>query len=379
MSEPSMVVLCRDDSDRADAADALRRAIAAQVEDEPEEAGPIALPVADDEARPVVGRLDRADIALALDGDSLERAREASVPHRVAVWAGLGAEWDGELDADLVLLPHDALRAEAQRLGVPARRCAVVGPIAPYGFAVPTEAERAALREERGLAADRSVVVVRAAALAEIDLSPALVQLSLVDRKVSWLFDVGSDVELARALRRHVHGYDLDAFMFADGDEAPPAYRCADAVLARLDGPEARRALGVGASLVCVPPRSVDLRVAHLLESDGVAAFADAPATLAVTLESALGEAALARGKERSRAWDAGAGASRVIAEARRFAVEGAKGSALAVGLPRGLERLADADPARERPAGRPDRGGEPGLEEKVDRELAELREKLGL
>lgn len=371
--ELSAVVLFERQSDadlRAIAA-AITRELAEGDDDGEAPSGAIALPVA--EGRP---RLESADVALVLDAASAERARAARVPRVAALLPRLAFDWDGPLDVDLVLVPHEALVEEVVARGVPAARVRTTGPVAPDGWA-PAE-DRAALRARLGPRAAAPWVVVRAAAL-EDDPAAALVQLSLVRRSVAWLFDVGGDAELARALRRRVPGYGLDAVMFADGPDALGAYQAADAVLGRIEGVEVLRAAAVGAALATMPPRSDQLRLAHVLESSGVADVADAPATLAVTLDRALEEEALARGRAAVAALEAGAGAARVAAVLRQLA-RGELPSAGASGLPVGLERLGAPDerpPERLRSEPPPKRADD--LDRKVDEELAALRQKLGL
>ncbi len=358
------------DPDLRDIAAAITRELA-DGDDGEAPSGAIALPVA--ERGP---RLETADVALVMDAASAERARAARVPRVAALFPRLALDWDGPLDVDLALVAHEALVEDLVARGVPAARVRTTGPVAPDGWA-PAE-DRAALRARLGPRADAPWVVVRAAAL-EDDPAAALVQLSLVRRSVVWLFDVGGDAELARALRRRVPGYGLDALMFADGPDAASAYQAADAVLGRIEGVEVLRAAAVGAALATLPPRSDQLRLAHVLESSGVADVADAPATLAVTLDRALEEDALARGRAAMAALEAGAGAARVAAVVLQLA-RGELASAGASGLPVGLERLGAADERRaERPRSEPPPKRADDLDRKVDEELAALRQKLGL
>lgn len=344
---------------------ALERALGADEEPDADARGAIALPV------PEAGAIGDAQIVVALDAGSLERASRARVPTRVALFPFLRAEWRGDLDADLVLVPHEALVADVVALGARRERVRVCGPIAPDGWS-PSD-DRGAARERLALGED-PCVVVRAHALERDDLAPSLVQLSLVRRDVRWLFDVGSDVELAKRLRDHVPGYGLDALMFADGGDALHAYRAADAALGRIGGAETSRALATGAALVFVPPRSGELRLAHIIEEAGLARIADSAATLGVTLDAALTDEALAAGRAASVGLDAAGGASRAIEMVRGLArgeLEGARPT----GLPVGFERLGDPELStrakEEAPA--------PERDPSVDEELAALREKLGL
>lgn len=359
----------RDDPDLRAIAAAITRELGSD-DDAPAPSGAIALPVGDG-----VPRLETADVAIVLDAGSAERARAAHVPRIVALFPRFDLAWEGPFDVDLVLVPHEALIEEAVANGVPAARVRTAGPVAPDGWA--PAADRGELRARLGLRADTPCVVVRAAAL-EDDPAAALVQLSLVRREVVWLFDVGSDAELARRLRRRVPGYGLDALMFADGPDALAAYQAADAVLGRIDGIEVIRAAAVGAALATMPPRTDQLRLAHALESSGLADVADAGATLAVTLDRTLEHDALAAARAVMARLEAGEGPKRVVSIVRQLA-RGELPTAGGSGLPLGLERLGapeqkrEAGPAPEAPPRKDE------IDQKVDQELAALRQKLGL
>lgn len=383
-SDPEAVVLVeREEPDARRIAAALRRALERggeepEVAEEPAAGGPaIALPAEEEEdGAPAAPRLEGADVAVVLDAASAARARAAGVPQVVAMLPFLTVDWDGELDADLVLVPHEALIPDAVERGAPRARVRSVGPVAPEGWG-PAE-DRVALRDGLELAPETPAVVVRAAALDRDDLAPALVQLSLARRPTAWLFDVGLDADLARALRRHVPGYGLDARMFADGPEALRAYQAADVVLGRLEGPEAIRAFAVGAALATVAPARGQLRLAHVVETSGLATVADAAATLAVTVDAACDREALDAGRRRSAALDAAGGAERAATLVRDL-VRGELGAAgPAAGLPRGLERLSEPDEAKRREAA-PEPPSRADEDRSVDEELAALRKRLGL
>ncbi len=221
-------------------------------------------------------------------------------------------------------------------------------------------------------------MVVRAGAI-EDDPVATLVQLSLVRVDAVWLFDVGRDPELSRLLRRRVPAHGLDALMFADAD-ARRVYAAADAVLGRIEGPEAVRALAVGAAFAALPPRRAQARLAHVLETAGLVDVADAAATLAVTLDRVLSAHSLSRARSSEAHQEAAGGAQRVAAAVRQLA-RGELAEVRATGLPDGLERLSEADRSEPRdeapepsaPAGKDD------LDTQVDEELAALRRKLGL
>jgi len=376
VTQPTVVLYSGDDPVLARIADAVRAAFAAPDEepDDDESTGALALPVSDDAGPMLAG----ARVAIVLDPESRERAREASVPRTVALLPTFDTRWDAELDVDLVLVAHEGMRADALRAGASA--VTAVGPVAPAGWA-PAE-DRAALKAELGPRSDVPWVVVRAAALDLDDLAPSLVQLSLVGVDAVWLFDVGLDPDAARRLRGRVPGYGLDSYVFSDPD-ALSAYQAADVVFGRLDGPELVRAFSVGASVVTPRPRAGQLAIAHVIETDGIADVADAAATLSVTFDHALAPTTLEAARARVAALDAAGGAARVV-EAVAALDRPKDADALPAGLPRGLERLSDPEDAIEGfPVGggdeRPAPSGDDELDKKVDEELAALREKLGL
>ncbi|MCB9593403.1 MAG: hypothetical protein H6719_11785 [Sandaracinaceae bacterium] len=384
MSQRTVVLCDGQDPDLIAVATALRAAVRAPDDDaEPDRPGAIAVPVWDDDAAEEASLRD-ADVAIVLDAASEARARDAGVRRVVAVLPRLGADMsDWDFHGDAVLVSHEASVADVIARGVQRDRVRVVGPIAPAGWE--PHPDRAALRGELGLRVDVPWIVVRAHALDLDDLAPSLVQLSLVSRDVVWLFDVGSDPDAARVLRRRTPGHGLDAFMFADGPDALRAYQAADVVLGRLDGGETLRAFAVGAGLVTPRPSHAQLGLAHRVEVAGLAMIADAAATLSVTLDAALAPAAIERARAAVSELDAGGGAARVAEAIGTLDGDERLSLAAPAGLPQGLERLSDPDAAIEGmsadpAAGRaPARSREEDLEKKVDEELAALREKLGL
>jgi hypothetical protein len=355
------------DPDLAAIAAALERAFG-EADDDVRASSAIALPA------PEAPRVDRADVVVALDGASAHRAREAGAARIVAFVPQLTLAWDDALDVDLVLVTHEALVAEAISRGAPPARVHACGPVLPDGWS--PAADRAAIRASfEHVRGDAPWVVVRAAAL-EDDPAPALVQLSLASGDIVWLFDVGGDPELARALRRRAPGYGLDALMFADGPEALRCYRAADAVLGRAHGLECLRAIAVGAALVGVPPRLEDARAAHALETAGVIDHADALATLAVTIDAALEPAALEKARAAVLKLDAPKSVERAAALITQL-VRGEIGASASTGLPAGVERISEPD--RVRPARPSEPAPKRDDDKQVDDELAALRKKLGL
>lgn len=322
-----------------------------------------------------------ADVILCLDPVSLSRRGLVDdAPLCVACIPTFdAAPWSPELArADLVLVPHQAMVGDMLLAGFPRARVVVVGPLP---FLSPDEAtapDRRARRAELGLPQDQKVVVVDARALADRDLPKRLVQLSLVRQRTSWLFDVGEDAELARTLRSRVSGYGIDAWMFAGGGEADRYWAAADAAVADLGSMAAIRALVSAIGLVALPPAEGLARLAPQLEAASLVAVADAEATLAVTIDGGLTEDALLQQARAMSALEPSESISRVQQAVVALHEQRASGH-VPSGLPKGLERLGEADErlaASEADRGKPSRSD---LDARVERELDALRQKHGL
>lgn len=313
-----------------------------------------------------------AGAALALDPAALERAIDAGVPFRAA-WIGwLDPRWEDVLGrADRVLVAHPALLEGAIAMGAARSRTIASGPVAPPGAC----ADRAAAREALGLSGEAPLVIVPAAVIGD-DLTGMLLQLALARDGIRFLFDVGRDARAADALRRRVT---FAAHMFAEGDAAADAWAAADAVLARLDGPELGCALAFRCAPILAPPRAGDRSIARALADAHVATVAATESTLAVAIDEACRDATLAASRAALAALDPEHGAERVASELRRGIDEHARGRT-PEGLPRGLEAIGpSATASAERAAaGAPGGGGSPrSRDEEIERELAELRARL--
>lgn len=304
-------------------------------------------------------------IAICFDEESLRRAAEAGIAQRFAIVPGFGRFAGSARLARGCFTAHDRMSAPD---GIAAH---AVGPIAPAGFALPEAAD--ARRAEEKL--EGAVIVVPGALVAEAGMT-FLLQLSLVSAPVSWLFDVGHDAELARALRRSVPVHDLDASIFARGDAESGYWPLAHAAIAEAGSIDAVRALAVGAGLVTMPGSR---EASRALEASGVSTPCDALGTLAVAVDTALGRADVAA--QAARDLDVAGSAQRVVDLARRLAKEPTE-AAVPSGLPVGLERLPRDPDASPPEPGKPDASKskpekKDDLESQIDAELAALRKKI--
>lgn len=321
--------------------------------------------------------LREADAAVALDPPALERAREMGIPFCAVVLPGFDTAWAGSFDhADCIVVAHEAQIPALVAKGVPEESIEVAGPVPPTGY-VPA-ADRAALRAEHGPGGDRKLVLVPATALDEEGANALLVQLSLVAGDVAFLFHVGGDVATAEALRRVVPAHEVTGYMFADTPESIRYWQIADVVLAHARWSEVNKALGVGAPLVLLPPGRTDRAAVSMMESCGIAVAADAMATLAVTIDTALADDRLAAARSAIGALDPTGAAGRVAKLVRgTWRRQRDAGRLLPRGLPVGLERLPDSPRVSSLPPS-PERAPEEvDFDAKVEAELAELKKRL--
>jgi len=270
-----------------------------------------------------------------------------------------------------VVVPHRRLGDELERRGMPRSRIVELPFWPPKGFV--RDPDAAARRKGLGLAS--RVVVVSGRLVEEVGAS-LLIQLALV-ADTSFLVDVAMDPELARALRRSLPAYELDAWLFAGGDDAATYWQLADIVLAAPESDELARALGVGAGLCLLgSARGVN----ELVEAARLARCATVT-TLAVDLETLLLPEGLKASRLEVEALTGGSaegfwGAVGELVEAVR--------TEPAAGLPDGLERILPFSGEIVESTPRPDIApksppGPSDLDDRINDELAALKRSLGV
>ena len=301
-------------------------------------ARPIAMPALTDMSDSVEG----ADVVIALDAQSLERAHQANVRLRVAYWPGLGDAWDGSLaNADLVLLTDATQRDIAIARGASTSQLAVIGPLATSEALGSREDAKTLLLSgfsAKG-ASEKALLVLATEGLNHAEFSKLLAQLALVSAPLLTLFDVGDEVERAKELRMLVPRFGVDAAIFSDPETRALAYRAASRVLAPLESTASVRALASGTPLLALSRRAREQAAVDTLVASKLLAFTSLPA-LAVTLDEALGAQAVRDGRAAADALEPEKTPARI-----RDAIRDAYASHRSRGLPRGLEFL-DKDPA---------------------------------
>ncbi|MCC7538734.1 MAG: hypothetical protein IT379_21085 [Deltaproteobacteria bacterium] len=326
--------------------------------------------------------VEEADAVVALDAEALDRAREHGNALCVAMLPWLDGVWGGDLrDADLVLVAHRAVVDDLEARGVAPERVVVVGAPLPPAYAPPTD--RALARGRAGIPEGHAVLVAPTDALESEDLGKVLTQLSLVRTPLMVLFDVGDDALASDTLRKLAPACGVPSRMFGAGPQRGEYFALADAVIARVRAPEAVRGLAVGAPLLLIDAaRRTGPSVARALMDAGAASAIESIATLAVDVERAITPDRLAAGQAAAVAASIRAQPS-VIFEAIRLAVMARTRRRRRRGLPLGLESLYEPGEERldlsqsgsTRPP--PKTPGETD-EERVERELAALKSRLG-
>lgn len=282
---------------------------------------------------------------LVLDQAAFDASRGAM---RIAVFPRFALDWDPD-GADAVLVAHDVVKAALPKaLRV---RATVVGALAPPGI-TPGNSD-----------AEIPTVIVSPALLTSMGMTSLLFQLGLT-RAARFLFDVGDDPEVASALRAGLATHDLEAGLFASSAREE-AWRLADLAL----GEEyANHALAAATGLVLLGDESL---AARALVASGVAHVAKS-ATLAVTLDEA--GARVADLRQAALDQDAAGTAERILLLARQLARQLDRPSP---GLPSGIEWISRESREPKDPAAPGDEPVDPSGEDAIERELAELKQRL--
>ncbi len=363
---------------------AIANALGELLEDRVGPSAAIALPVDTDVNEGATqASIEGADVLVALDAVALEKSRGANVGLRIAYWPGLGDAWLGTVEgADAVLVPHASSVELAVARGASRADVEVVGPLTPEGYG--RAADRRAVIADLlggapGMPDDPRILVVPFAALPGSDLSATFTQLALVKEPLLIVFDVEDDVDAAKSIRSVVPRFGLRAALVSDREFARAIYGVADLVLARLEGAESFAAIGSGASLVIIRPKTKETEAAKALVESGLVAMAGNVSMLAVALDLALTEPARAAARESITKLEIVSTGERVKA-----AIEAARKRhrPRATGLPRGVE-LLPSDPLEAAapviaPLLRAHEEKKKAEDAAIDAELAELKKRIG-
>jgi hypothetical protein len=234
-------------------------------------------------------------------------------------------------DADRYLTIDEEAAFVLAEHGVDSERILPVGPLCEWAFVEAAKESRESLRQRHRIDGGGPVVVVHVDGFGYEGSSQIALQLSLVGGSATYLFDAGSDVEAATALRRQVPTLDLRAKLFGRTPDAARYWRCADVVVARPTPEAIARTMVLGGRMVSFMPEGREgTHLARAMEERGLGTTAGSILLLSSALEPLLGKPA--RSDERvgmdgagtvaDIAWIVGSERRDIIAERRASATE---------------------------------------------------------
>ncbi|CAN5876185.1 hypothetical protein BH11MYX3_BH11MYX3_25570 [soil metagenome] len=198
-----------------------------------------------------------AAIALTVARDQVPAIAALAAPVIGVVGELEPAEAWGTTDCDRFVAVDDIAAVALADAGVEGERILVVGAIGERIFAEAGIQDRAALRTRFKLAGKFALVEV--AGLGAEQCGSLALQLSLLDGHdtIQYLFDAGTDAEVAAVLRRQVPALGLRAKLFGATGDAALLWRAADVIVARPRPEVIARVLLVGGKLVALIDDSV--------------------------------------------------------------------------------------------------------------------------
>ncbi|GAB4534130.1 MAG: hypothetical protein Tsb0020_49820 [Haliangiales bacterium] len=204
----------------------------------------------------------------------------------------------GATDADRYLTIDDEAAVELSEHGVAGERIIPVGPIAEWAFVDAAGSDRDSIRKQYRIDNAHPVVVVDVDGFGYERSSQVALQLSLVAKRATYLFDAGGDAEAASALRRQVPTLDIRAKLFGRTRDACRFWRCADIVVARPTPRSVARAMVLGAQMVAFVPEGRDgEQLAKDIESRGLGLTAASTLLLSSALEPLFGRSPSSQGR----------------------------------------------------------------------------------
>ncbi len=231
-----------------------------------------------------------AAIALTVARDQVPAIAALAAPVIGVVGELEPAEAWGKTDCDRFVAVDDIAAVALADAGVEGERILVVGAIGERIFAEAGLHDRATLRTRFKLSG--KVALVEVAGLGAEQCSSLALQLSLLDGHdtIQYLFDAGTDVEVAAVLRRQVPALGLRAKLFGATADAALLWRAADVVVARPRPEVIARVLLIGGKLVALIDDSVvgAARLAGALEARKRAISAKGLLLLSSALDSAF-------------------------------------------------------------------------------------------
>jgi len=238
------------------------------------------------------------DVILAFDPatvSALTNIRDQS-GHPAPVIAVLGelapaTGWAGTSADRYLVVDDDAAVALADR-GIDGHKIMPVGAVTRFAYVAAAAEARAALRSRFKLEGG-PVVLLDVDGFGYESSQQIALQLSLLGRPATYLFDAGADTDAATALRRQVPTLDLKAKLFGKTAEAPRYWRAADVIVARPTLAAVSQALVLGCQFVALMDEDgAGDRLASAVARRKLGGIAASPLLLSSTLEAVLGGSA---------------------------------------------------------------------------------------
>ena len=217
-------------------------------------------------------------------------------------------EW-AATDADRYLTIDNQAAVALADMGIDGGRVMPIGAVCELTFAAAGKSDKKQLRDQFKLG-QRQVVLLHVDGMGYEVTAQIALQLSLIDTKALFLFDAGSDVEAATALRRQVPTLGLDAKLFGQTEDTPLFWRTADIIVAKPTDSAVARAYVLGAFLISFMPEEDSRPLAAAMEERRRGSTANNALLLSSALEPWLGK----RRKEDRLVGQDGAGTAANIA-----------------------------------------------------------------
>ncbi len=194
-------------------------------------------------------------------------------------------------DADRYLTLDDEAAVALSELGIDGERIVPVGPLCERAYASVAAEGIGDLRKRYRITNSGPVVLIEVAGLGYEQTGQLALQLSLLAREATYLFDAQNDADAATALRRQVPTLDIRAKLFGATADAARLWRCADVIVARPRPRSVARAMVLGAHMVALMPDDGEGKVlAQGLEARGLGMTAGSALLLSSALEPLLGK-----------------------------------------------------------------------------------------
>ncbi len=192
-----------------------------------------------------------------------------------------------QCDIERFFVVDDEAAVSLEDVGVPGHNIVPVGGMGAFAYAYAGRQNKSDLKKKFGIAGRVALVLVEG--LGATESAQLATQLSLVKTQMTYLFDAGTDTEVAAALRAQVPQLGMKAKLFGKSDDAPLYWRCSDVVIGTARTDVVHRCMALVLPLVCLSPTpGQESRNAESIEERGQGSIALTASTVAEALSEAL-------------------------------------------------------------------------------------------